>query len=92
MVLIQLHTLRTRLKQLCLYWQSKKATVIGCVCRFLTAHQDTKGYSVPCNDTQTHADDDKGKIMALKSENGKTLGKFLASLENDNYYHNALIV
>ena len=63
-----------------------------CVCRFLTAHQYTKGYSVPCHDTQTHADDDKGKIMALKSENGKTLGKFLASFENDNHYHNALIV
>jgi len=59
------------LKQLSLYLQSRKATVI---------------------DAQTHVDDVKGKLLALKSENGKTLGKFLASFESDKHYHNVEIV
>jgi len=43
-------------------------------------------------DAETHAGDVKGKLMALKSENGKTLGKFLASFESDKNYHNVEIV
>jgi len=59
------------LKQLSLYLQSRKATVI---------------------DAQTHVDDVKEKLPALKSENGKTLGKYLASFESDKHYHNVEIV
>jgi len=59
------------LKQLSLYLQSRKETVI---------------------DAQTHVDDVTGKLQALKSENSKTLGKFLASFESDKHYNNVEIV